>query len=60
MEKSKNRKLAGAPVLGINRLQKEYKQMLNSKTVKNIFAYPDESNIFNWKYIIYDLIDSPY
>ena len=45
---------------GVNRLQKEYKQIMTSTTVSNFVAVPDTNNIFEWHFLIFGLKDCPY
>ncbi len=46
--------------IGIKRLNKELKDLEESKTNKNFVAVPDPDNIFDWHYCIYGLKDCPY
>mmetsp|Transcript_17471 Transcript_17471/g.16685 ORF Transcript_17471/g.16685 Transcript_17471/m.16685 type:complete len:126 (+) Transcript_17471:10-387(+) len=45
---------------GVNRLQKEYKALSQSKTALNFVAIPETNNIFVWHYVIYGLTDCAY
>jgi ubiquitin-conjugating enzyme E2 J2 len=46
--------------LGIKRLNKEHKDLLESKTNINFVAEPDPDNIFDWHFCIYGLKECPY
>jgi len=46
--------------IGIKRLNKEHKDLLESKTNNNFVAEPDPDNIFDWHYCLYGLKDSAY
>jgi ubiquitin-conjugating enzyme E2 J2 len=46
--------------LGIKRLHKEHKDLLESKTNINFVAEPDPDNIFDWHFCIYGLKECPY
>jgi len=46
--------------IGIKRLHKEHKDLLESKTNNNFVAEPDPDNIFDWHYCLYGLKDCAY
>ena len=45
---------------GVTRLQKEYKQLALSNSVQNFIAIPDSKNIFEWHFVVFGILDSPY
>jgi ubiquitin-conjugating enzyme E2 J2 len=47
-------------ILGIKRLTKEYKDLLESKTNHNFVAEPESDDIFNWHYCLFGLKDCAY
>eukprot|EP00347_Sterkiella_histriomuscorum_P007800 403347513 len=49
-----------ANLVGVTRLQKEYKQLAQSPQTHNFVAVPDSKNIFEWHFCIFYLKDCPY
>ena len=47
-------------LVGVTRLQKEFKSLVQSNYGNNFVAVPDQKNIFEWHFCIFDLTDSPY
>lgn len=47
-------------VNGTLRLQKEYQQITESKTITNFVAVPNPDNLFEWHYVVYNLKNCPY
>ena len=41
-------------------MQKEYKQLALSNSVQNFIAIPDSKNIFEWHFVVFGILDSPY
>jgi len=45
---------------GTLRLQKEYQQISESKTITNFVAVPNPDNIFEWHFVVYNLKNCSY
>ncbi len=45
---------------GVLRLQKEYRKLAARQNYDNFIAVPEESNIFNWHFLIFGLKDCDY